>query len=64
MVGARDSFTADQPAADQLALAAVRTSGEIQTGERLQHFLPGFGLARGVKLLGFGFLHGLAELEG
>ena len=63
MVGARSSFTADQPAADQPALAAVRTGGEIQTGERLQHFLPGFGLARGVKLLAFGFINGPGALE-
>ena len=58
MVGARGSFTADQPAADQPALAALRAGGEIHTGERLQHFLPGFGLSRGVKLLAFGFIIG------
>ena len=58
MVGARSSFTADQPAADQPALAAVRTDGEIHTGERLQHFLPGFGFARGIKFLAFGFING------
>ena len=27
------------------------------TGERLQHFLPGFGLARGIKLLVFEVHH-------
>ena len=56
-------FTADQPAADQPSLAAVRTDGEIHTGEGLQHFLPGFGLARGIKLLVLGFSHGSWGLE-
>jgi hypothetical protein len=31
---------------------------EIQTGERLKHFLPGFGFARSVKLLAFRFISG------
>ena len=34
------------------------------TGERLQHFLPGFGLARGVKLLVFEVPYGAAVLGG
>ena len=52
MAGRRDGFTADQPAAEQAALAAVRTDGEVHPGEGLQPFLPGLGGAWGVKLLG------------
>jgi len=41
---------AGQPGADNPALAAVRTPGKIHTGERPQQVLPGFVVARGVKL--------------
>ena len=49
--GAGLPFTATQRTADQPALAALGAGGEILASEGQQHFLPGFGLARGVKLL-------------
>src|SRR3974390_3716245 len=54
---------AAQLGADNPSLAAVRTEGKIQTGERPQHVLPGFGSTRGVMFLIFGFLVGGWFLE-
>ncbi len=41
----------------------LRTDGEIHTGECLEHFLPGFGLARGIKLLSGEVISGAGFLE-
>jgi len=37
--------------------------GEIQTCEGLQHFLPGFGFTRDLKLLALGFINSSWGLE-
>ena len=41
----------------------MRAGGKIQTGERLEHFLPGFGLSRGVKLFSGGVIRSAGFLE-
>ena len=54
---------AGQLDADNLSLAAVRTGGKIQAGERPQHVLPGFGSTRGVNIQARGCSSGSWGLE-
>ena len=55
---------AGQLDADNPSLAAVRTGGKIQAGERPQHVLPGFGSTRGVNAPGQGVQQWLLGLGG
>ncbi|MDI6791136.1 MAG: hypothetical protein QME44_10700 [Thermodesulfobacteriota bacterium] len=56
-------FTPGQLEADKVPFTALWTGGEVQTGESLHHFPPGFGLFRGIKLLAFGLIIGYGGLE-